>query len=95
MNNVLIVFNEIPDEMKLYFLSVDDEILGKLRLIHGNYINTPVGWSSEVLTAFDWFVDWIELQNPLYSDDPVKSPFQQVLLSCPGSFEVVVTGILG
>lgn len=95
MSSVLIIFNVIPDEVKLYFLSVDDETLSKLRLIHGSYINTHTGWSSEVLTAFDWFVDWLVLQKPVYSDDPVKSPFQQVLLNCPGPFEVVVTGILG
>ena len=87
MNRVLLVWQEVPDSLKIYRLEVNDEILHKLMKCHGKLINCHV-FDSEIL---DWLTTWqddyLSGLKPIYDD---ISPVDSTQISTEGT--LIVTG---
>lgn len=90
MNEVILIFQEIPENIKIYRLQVYDDELAKLQSWHGHYINTV---DTEHLDA-DWLSKFLDDHEEaiVYQDKDAKC---SIVLNNVGSKQyLIVTGFI-
>ena len=57
LNRVLLIWNEVPENLKLYELELADDEFKKLKLCHGRYINGDDDADGNLLWLSEFLVD--------------------------------------
>jgi hypothetical protein len=76
LQNVLVVFEEVPDRTRIFDFSVDQEKLEKLVSLHGCIVNTTNITDEQDALFNDFFFPWIESSEPIF--DTQKEQDQKV-----------------
>lgn len=83
---IVIVYEEIPNETKIYVEEVGAKEWGRIQLTHGQYLNATTD-NLDVLDACVWLSAWLESKTPVNRQEP--------LILRGGGFDyLVVTGSL-
>lgn len=91
MKNVIIVYNGVPEFIRVYKLSVSDEDFEKIKKCSGSYVNMSK-LSKEHSEACDWLSVFLEGKSPAYSEHEKENKLEPI--SCGEDCTVVVTGFL-
>lgn len=86
MNEVILIYQEIPENIKVYWLHVDEATLTRLRSWHGHYINSSE-WKDPT-----WLLDFIEKSADylVYKDGDAGN----VMLNNTSDQHLIVTGFV-
>lgn len=85
MSKVLIIWQEIPENIKLYALEVDPATYASLCNCHGRYIG-----EDEFPEDEEWLSEWIMNKKPIYSGE--GPPSKNDIILNMGKVTIIVTG---
>jgi len=93
MHSVLLIWQEVPEYLKVYHLHEDDEVFGKLKKCHDKFINSD-NFEEGIQ---DWLIKWQEGLAPddvVYNDSKSTLNFSEVKTICMNSPDYDVTIIV-
>lgn len=91
MNKVIIIYNGVPEWLKVFNLDVSDEDLARIKRCNGCYVNTTC-LTKEQEADTDWLYAFLEDKKSWYSEDEKDENLNS--LSCSEPCTIVVTGFI-
>lgn len=99
MNNVILVYELVPEETEVYILLLDDKELKKIKKCHGQFINLSnnkkgsekaLNWLHEKLETNEW------KKCRVYGceREAVKMKKQEGTIFVEGQYNVIVSGFI-